>query len=180
MKKERAGCAAGGKAPPQEWLKVGDGDGLANVAIYARSVSRVHESAEAPDESLVFDQKQCVFLTHVAADRERPDLVNRKMEDASPAAVRCSIHPWMLSYLLARKNGYVSITGPDGSFELANLPAGEEIEIQVWHEASAGVVPEGDVAKEYKWTKKGRFKIKLDEDETRELDLQIPASLFAS
>ncbi|MBX3432895.1 MAG: hypothetical protein KF847_06220 [Pirellulales bacterium] len=212
VNKDEATCAPGGKAPPQEWLKVGDGDGLANVAIYARSVSRVHESAEAPDEPLVFDQKQCVFLTHVAAVvvgqtieiknsddvghntniAEGSNKLNQTIpvgqavpfvpqkEDASPAAVRCSIHPWMLSYLLARKNGYVSITGPDGSFELANLPAGEEIEIQVWHEASAGVVPEGDVAKEYKWTKKGRFKIKLDEDETRELDLQIPASLFAS
>ena len=50
----------------------------------------------------------------------------------------CSIHPWMLSYLLPRENGYFAVTKEDGSFEIANLPAGEKLDIQVWHESATG------------------------------------------
>ena len=71
--------------------------------------------------------------------------------------------------MLPRKNRYFAVTAADGSFEIANLPAGEELEIQVWHESAAGtqgaLVVETDAAKELKWTKKGRIKIKLEENE---------------
>ena len=207
--KDMATCAPGGKAPPQEWLVVGDDGGLANVAIYARKVSRVHESAMPPSEEVVFDQKVCRFLSHVcpivigqpvliknsdpvghntnvqgqnAFNQTIPvdgsTLYDPKKEESSPVKVTCSIHPWMLAYMLPRDNGYVAVTSKDGSFELANLPAGETLEIQVWHESAPGgaVVIEGDTAKELGWSKKGRFKIKLDEDQTREIEIQVPAS----
>lgn len=210
--KDMATCAPGGKAPPQEWLIVGDDGGLANVAIYARKVSRVHESAEPPADDVVFDQENCVFLSHVCpivigqtVTIKNSDPVGHntnvqgqngfnqtvpaggstpyepQREESSPVKVTCSIHPWMLAYMLPRENGYVAVTGQDGAFELANLPAGETVEIQVWHESApgGGVVVDGDVAKELKWSSKGRFKIKLEENETREIEIQVPASALA-
>jgi hypothetical protein len=105
-----------------------------------------------------------------------------KREEALPAAISCSIHPWMRAYILPRKNAYYAITAPDGSFEIANLPAGEEVEIQVWHESAAGgngaLFVEGDAAKELKWNNKGRFKIRLEPDEVRELNINVPAAAF--
>jgi hypothetical protein len=98
-------------------------------------------------------------------------------EEALPASVSCSIHPWMRAYVLPRKDKYFAVTTSDGSFEIANLPAGEEVELQVWHERGGG--PGGALAlseKELKWTPKGRFKIKLEPDETKELTLQVPPS----
>jgi hypothetical protein len=100
-------------------------------------------------------------------------------EEASPVPVSCSIHPWMKAYMLPRKDKYFAVTGPDGSFEIANLPAGEEVEIQVWHERAAGangalVLPN----KELKWSNKGRFKVKLDADQTKDLALDVPATAF--
>lgn len=53
---------------------------------------------------------------------------------AKPASAVCNIHPWMASYIIARKDPYFAVTGSDGSFEIKNLPAGEPIEFQVWHE----------------------------------------------
>jgi hypothetical protein len=89
----------------------------------------------------------------------------------------------MVAYMLPRKNGYFAITGPDGSFEIANLPAGEDVEIQVWHERGAGakgvLIVDTDAAKELKWSKKGRFKVKLEEGETREIKIVVPASAFS-
>ena len=35
-------------------------------------------------------------------------------EEATPAPVNCSIHPWMVAYLLPRKNGYFAVTAADG------------------------------------------------------------------
>ena len=58
---------------------------------------------------------------------------------------------------------------------MPNLPAGEEVEIQVWHERGSG--PGGALVldnKDLKWTSKGRFKVKLDADQTMDLALEVP------
>ena len=214
--KDEATCKPGGKAPLQETLIVDDQTkGIKNVAIFLRKASRVHESAEAQaDSSSVFDQKQCVFLTHVfpitvgqTMEIKNSDPVGHntnisgsnsfnqtvvaggvlefkpQKEEAVPRVVTCSIHPWMVAYILPRKNGYYAITGEDGSFEIPNLPAGEKLEMQVWHERGTGAngvlelsTPQ---AKELKW-KKGRFTIKLAEDETKELEITVPGSALGS
>jgi hypothetical protein len=210
--KDMATCAPGGKAPLQETVLVDSASsGLANVAIYVRKASRVHESAAPTEGDVEFDQKQCVFLTHVfpfvlgqtmviknsdsvghntnisgkngfnqtipanAASEFMP-----QKEEAVPVGVVCSIHPWMKAYFLPRKNRYVAISKPDGSFEIANLPAGEDLEFQVWHESGTG--PSGalvlgtQAAKELKWSSKGRFKMKLAENEEKELNITVPAA----
>ncbi len=193
-------------------LLVNSDGGIANVVLYAR-VKRVHESAQplADDNSappIEFDQKGCMFLTHVLAcqvnrkvDVKNSDPIghNTKIdpakglafnqnlpagqdvpytptdEQALPSPVSCSIHPWMRAYLMPRKDKYFAVTKADGSFEIPNLPAGEEIEIQVWHEHGAGpghalVLPNKDL----KWTSKGRFKVKLEPDQTTTLALEVP------
>jgi hypothetical protein len=105
-----------------------------------------------------------------------------KKEEATPVPLSCSVHPWMRAYMLPRKDAYYFVTQADGSFEIANLPAGEVLEFQVWHENAAGgkggLSVQSDAAKELKWDAKGRFKIKLDPDETRELNITVPASAF--
>ena len=44
----------------------------------------------------------------------------------------------MKAYIIARDDPYVAVTKPDGTFEIKNLPAGEDIEFQVWHEQAPG------------------------------------------
>jgi hypothetical protein len=206
-------CAPGGQPRPQELLVVdGASKGIANIVVFARNASRVHESAVPSTDPIEFDQKQCVFLTHVLGvpvgaeiHIKNSDLVghNTKIdgssfnqmipssgvvnytpakEQAMPVGVHCSVHPWMIAYMLPRKNSYFAVTAKDGSFEIPNLPAGEEIELQVWHEHAAGsqhgLVIESDPAKELKWSKKGRIKIKLEENETREIKITVPPSAF--
>ena len=55
-------------------------------------------------------------------------------DEAIPASVTCNIHPWMKAYLVIRPNPYGVVSGADGSFEIENLPVGEELEFQLWHE----------------------------------------------
>jgi hypothetical protein len=196
-------------------LLVGSGGGISNVVIYARA-KRVHDSAkpfEAGQGSpVVFDQKNCMFLTHVQAmqvgqplDIKNSDPIghNTKIdprtgvpfnqnlptgetvayiptaEEALPASVSCSIHPWMRAYLLPRKDKYFAVTDENGAFEIANLPAGEDVELQVWHERGTG--PSGALVldrKDLKWTSKGRLKVKLEPDQVTELSFDVPAAAF--
>jgi plastocyanin len=213
--KDMATCAPGGKAPLQETLLVDSGSGgIKNVAIYLREASRVHDSAKPGSDNVLFDQKVCVFLTHVCAmsvgqtlDIKNSDDVGHntniagkkntfnqtipagatiaykvQKEEATPAPVNCSIHPWMISYLLPRENKYFSVSAEDGSFEIANLPAGEKLDIQVWHESATGpggaLVVTGAEAKALGWTNKGRLSITLQPDEVKEVEIKVPASAF--
>jgi len=181
--------------------------GLANVVVFARKTSRVKTaSAETP---LVFDQKNCEFLSPVFAARvgqvvdvRNSDPIGHNTniagssfnqlipagqgtaykpdaETGMPTMVTCNIHPWMKAFAVFRKDGYVSVSSADGSFAIADLPAGETIEFQVWHERSGG--PNGAVGLEkpdLKWTPKGRFQVKLESDEVKDLGvLEIPAGL---
>jgi hypothetical protein len=214
VNKDQATCAPGGKAPPQEYLVVdGATKGIANIAVYARDVSRVHDDAAPSEEGVEFDQKVCRFLTHVLGVSVNQPVTLKNSDDvghntnisgrntfnqtipvsgavpwtpqreeAVPVSVKCSIHPWMVAWMLPRENRYFAVTAADGSFEIANLPAGEEVEIQVWHESGTGtqreLVVDTDAAKELKWSKKGRIKVKLEENEVREINIAVPPSAF--
>jgi len=163
-----------------------------------------------PADAVVFDQKDCLFasplLAFVKGQKVRmknsdPISHNINMtpkngpafnqlipggqevpyaavgEEALPVKVKCDIHPWMGAYTLARNTTYFAVTKTDGSFEIANLPDGEELEFQVWHErvASWDLQPAGVT-----WDKKGRFKVKLAENEEKKLEFEVPAAVFAA
>jgi hypothetical protein len=181
------------------------GKGLSDVVVFARKSSRVKNPV--PDTPQVFDQKNCEFLTPVFAARVGQPIEVRNSdpvghntnidgtsfnqlipagqgttykpdtEMGAPKAVTCNIHPWMKAYVIFRKDGYVAVSAPDGSFEIADLPAGEPLEFQVWHARSSG--SGGGVVLErpdLKWNPKGRFVITLQADETKDLGtLEVPA-----
>jgi plastocyanin len=213
--KEHQICAPGGQNPSQETLVVDSGSGgIKNVALYLRSASRVHDAAKVKTEPVDFDQKSCVFLTHVLAvnvgqpvhiKNSDPTGHNTKIEgrankfnqtipsgasipftpqreEPAPAPITCSIHPWMVAYLLPRANGYFAVTDAEGRFEIANLPAGEPIEFQVWHESGAapgsGLVGSTPEAPELKWNNRGRVVVTLQPDEVKEIKVVVPASAF--
>ena len=183
--------------------------GLANVVLFLRNSSRVKEPV--PTDALVFDQKNCEFLTPVFAARvgqpidvKNSDPIGHNTnisgtsfnqlipagestvftagrETGLPVTVTCNIHPWMKAYAVFREDGYVAVSAPDGSFTIPNLPAGEPLEFQVWHERSTG--RSGAISldqPELKWSAKGRFKIQLEEDEVRDLGtLEVPADAIS-
>jgi hypothetical protein len=104
-----------------------------------------------------------------------------KKEEATPLQVTCSIHPWMIAYILPRGNAYFAVTDDNGNFEIPNVPAGEPLEIQVWHEHSAspnGLFVTTPEAKELKWNKQGRFKLTLPEGGKSDLKINVPPSAF--
>jgi hypothetical protein len=204
-------CAMGGmKLLDRSLLVDPSSKSVANVVVFARKTSRV--KSPVPNAPLLFDQKNCEFLTPVFAARvgqpidvHNSDPIGHNTniagssfnqlipagqgtvykpdaETGMPTMVTCNIHPWMKAYAVFRKDGYVAVSGADGSFTIPDLPAGEPIEFQVWHERSSG--PNGAVGldkPELKWTPKGRFQIVLEPDQIKDIGtLEIPASALGT
>lgn len=94
-----------------------------------------------------------------------------------PVPVTCSIHPWMKAYILPRENPYFAVTDGAGSFTLDKLPAGEDIDFQVWHERANG--SQGALVVPGLTDGQGRFKKKLEPDQQLDLGaLNVPAGNF--
>jgi len=167
---------------------------------------------QTAESSQVFDQKNCEFLSPVFAARVgqpvdvhnsdpighntniagssfnqlipagQGTLYKPDAETGMPTMVTCNIHPWMKAYVVFRKDGYVAVSAADGSFSIADLPAGETLEFQVWHERSSG--PNGALGLDnaaLKWTPKGRFQVRLEPDEVKDLGtLEVPVNALGT
>ncbi len=208
--KDTAVCSKDGMQLFERTLLVDDSSkGLANVVVFLRKSSRVKNESAA--EKLVMDQKNCEFLTPVFAARvgQAVDVKNSdpighntnisgtsfnqlipsgdstvftpSRETGLPVSVTCNIHPWMKAYAVFREDGYVAVSSGDGTFEIPDLPAGEPLEFQVWHERATGRSGALELDQpELKWNSKGRFKITLKENEVRDLGtLEIPADAIS-
>ncbi len=211
--KEADICSINGKPPLQETLLVDPGTkGIKNVVIFLRDASRVHESAAPKTSNFEFDQKHCVFLTHVVGvtvgqtmDIKNSDTTGHntnivgtgfnptipaggvipfkvQKETSIPNQVKCGIHPWMTAYMLARKDGYFAVTDAQGQFSIPNVPAGEPLEFQVWHESGAaagnGLVGATPDAADIKWSNRGRIMVTLQPDAKKEIKVVVPAKAF--
>ena len=128
----------------------------------------MHESAKPKSDTVVFDQKDCVFLSHVVGvtvgqtldiknsdptghntnivgKRLQPDRFRQaasipfkvQKEEAVPAQGRLQ-HPSLDGRLhAAAQERLLRGDRRRGPFEIANVPAGEQLEFQVWHESGA-------------------------------------------
>lgn len=56
------------------------------------------------------------------------------LKNADPMLrIKCDLHSWMIAYVAVRTHPYLAVSGADGSFTVANVPAGTHT-LKVWHE----------------------------------------------
>jgi hypothetical protein len=219
--KDQAVCAPGGKAVLSENLVVDSAtQGIRDVVIYLATATKFPvgdpkwehpDFAASREASLDFDQKNCIFLTHMVAMRSKQKLrvlnsdpvghntniqgggraasMNATIpanasasyepggESPEPFGVSCSIHPWMSSRMIVRDSPYFAVTKPDGSFEIANVPAGVPLEFRVWQEKSKFIQEVKVDGKAEKWSK-GRWKVTLQPGEQKSLEVVVDVSAF--
>jgi hypothetical protein len=219
VNKDQAVCAPGGKPVLSESLVVDSASGgIKDVVIYlvtkypAQDARWEHPDLAANRETtLTYDQKNCVFLSHMFAMRSTQKLKilnsdsvghNTKIdasgkaasinatipvasytlyepggESAEPFNVSCSIHNWMSARMLVRDTPYFAVTKPDGSFEIQNVPAGVPLEFRAWQEQANFLQKVAVNGKAETWPK-GRFKVALQPDEQKTLDVVVDAAVF--
>ncbi len=90
----------------------------------------------------------------------------------APIPATCSIHPWMNGFILPTDTPYFAVTDENGQFTIENVPAGIELEFQVWHEKAGNLAAKSD------W-KNGRMKVTLEPDQNTDLgEVQAVSALF--
>lgn len=71
------------------------------------------------------------FNIAMPAERTTAD---HKFEQAEGVfQIKCDVHPWMAAYVAVLKHPFFAVTGTDGKFTIANLPAGNYT-VEAWHE----------------------------------------------
>ncbi|SRR5579884_243249 len=51
----------------------------------------------------------------------------------------CTIHPWMMAHARTFEHPFAAVTGPDGSYEIHNVPRGVPLRLVAWHEAAGSL-----------------------------------------
>ena len=59
--------------------------------------------------------------------------LSKKFDKPEVFKVKCEVHTWMGAYMGVFSHPFFAVTGDDGSFTLAKLPAGDYT-IEAWHE----------------------------------------------
>ncbi|MGF1579019.1 MAG: hypothetical protein ACFCD0_06615 [Gemmataceae bacterium] len=95
-----------------------------------------------------------------------PDEVNIPPQ-STPVTFGCNIHAWMDGKAIVLSHPYAARTDNKGRFVLPLVPAGEDLQLLVWHDGVGGFLNQGDFRGD-----KGKD-IKLKANEIVELNLQI-------
>ena len=183
-------------AIPDESLIVSADGSLANAFIYLKKAPKGVEIPPVPSQSVLLDQKGCVFTPHALVVQKGQTLrfmnsdpvghnvhtnalqnssINQNVDNTGldkiydqaeslPIQTVCDIHAWMVSYHLVVDHPWAAVTGPDGSFEIARVPAGK-MEFIVWHE-KVGYVERS-------------LKVDVVPDQTVEVPVKVPAAKLA-
>lgn len=62
-----------------------------------------------------------------------PPITRRFTRSEVMIPVKCNIHSWMRAYIGVLDHPYFAVTGPDGTFEIPNLPPGNYV-VEAWQE----------------------------------------------
>lgn len=74
--------------------------------------------------------------TTLAREEQGPGaapLVEKFSDDGGLLRVRCEAHPWTDAWVAMAAHPWIAVTGPDGKFEIGNLPPGR-YQLESWHE----------------------------------------------
>ena len=81
---------------------------------------------------------------NVAMPLQGLKVTRRFGEPQVAVTITCDVHPWMRAYAGVVAHPFFAVTGPDGAFALAGLPAGDYT-LEAWHERLGRVTAEATV-----------------------------------
>jgi len=57
----------------------------------------------------------------------------KNLKKSGIVEIKCNVHEWMHAWIYSSKHPYATVTGADGTYEIAGVPPGE-YNVLVWHE----------------------------------------------
>jgi len=160
-----------GAAVPDESLLV-DNSGLKNVVITLSGKNLNGESKEATlnqkkcryePHVLAMKKESTLLITssdpinhniHTYSFENDPvnvmfvpnqEAQEQDMDEPEIIKVECDLHSWMTAWIVVTDNSYFSITGKQGSYEIADVPPGKYT-LTAWHESLGSIEKEVTIA----------------------------------
>jgi len=107
------------------------------LVIRAKQTLKILNSDSFSHNTHIYAQRSDVFNQTVPPHNSAGLDYQFEKSEAKPVEVKCDIHSWMRAYQMPLDHPWGAVTGPNGEFEIKNVPAGEQ-KFQVWHEAAGG------------------------------------------
>jgi hypothetical protein len=101
------------------------------VAVRTGQVMALKNSDPIAHNAAVFARRNQPFSEIIPFDQPLQKKFARA--ETLPVRVDCSIHAWMKAWIIILDHPCVAVTGPDGRFEIRNIPAGDW-KFHFWHE----------------------------------------------
>lgn len=83
----------------------------------------LHNIHTLSKDNPAFNRAQPKYLKEITETFPKPEII----------PVRCDVHGWMGGWIYVVANPYFEVTAADGSFKIADVPAGKYT-VEVWHE----------------------------------------------
>jgi hypothetical protein len=94
-----------------------------------------------------------------------------------PAQAGCSIHPWMVGWIVIKEHPYMAVTDENGEFEIKNIPAGTWT-FQFWQEKAGYLDKVTMNGKQVDW-KRGRVDLDIKDGATLNLgEVKVAPAAF--
>jgi hypothetical protein len=110
-----------------------------------------------------FDRTSTALNELLPVNTGRFEYVGFQRASPRPNELVCNIHPWMKAYVLAIDSPYFALSDEHGKFEIADLPADEDLSFYFWHERYEFFTPAGK-------RERTPLTLKLTAGEARELE----------
>ena len=82
-------------------------------------------------------ENEPMSVSQLAKGLGRP--IKRTFTTPDEIKVSCDVHKWMSAWIIVRDNPYYAVTGPDGAYEITDIPPGTYTMV-VWHESLERIV----------------------------------------
>ena len=133
------------------------------LARVGQEVKILNDDAPLQHNTHIVSQRTAEFNTTIP--KEGRELTYKRPEP-EPCEVKCEIHSWMRGYFFPTDHPFVAASGPNGDFEIKNLPAGPH-SFRVWAEGAVGHYLERNLA------------VTIKPGETTTIEIKYDASKFA-